>query len=297
MNTIKASSFKLLHLACAIISGGGLAATALLVATGSQDRSLYLVFTWLVKYPFLALVLSSVLLSTAGGWGFIRHRWIAVKWCVALALLAIVMAGGGAAVEGLGALRDGLQEGSDLYKTLSARTPVFVGAMCALFFAAVALSVFRPGMRKHRIGVDAMKVRTRRTRQIAGALAVIAATLPVAFIVIGEVRLMPARRMPIERIDLSSLADGVYRGTARVGSYDYTVEARVESGRLSSAVPVGLRDSPYAQFASGVLNKAVRDNRNDVDVISGATTTSKALLKALENALKSDTQTNEGDKK
>lgn len=299
MNTKRSSFLKLIHLVCVVVSGGGMAATALLVGSGSSDKALFLVFTWLVKYPFLALVLSSVLLSTVGGRGFIRQRWIAAKWVISLALLGIVMAGGGAAIEGLAALRDGLQENTELYRTLSARAPVFVGAMCALFFLAIVLSVFKPALGKRADtqapanGDECVHAADRhpastRSRKVAGILAALVSIVPVAFIVIGEVSLIPARRMPIERVDISTLADGTYRGSATVGSYEYSVEARVSCGRLASAVPVGLRVSPYATFAAGVLNKAVRDNRNDVDAISGATTTSKALLKALENALKGE---------
>lgn len=293
MNTTRSSFPKLIHLVCVVVSGGGMAATALLVGSGSSDKALYLVFTWLVKYPFLALVLSSVLLSTVGGRGFIRQRWIAAKWAISLTLLGVVMAGGGAAIEGLAALRDGLRENTDLYRTLSARAPVFVGAMCALFFTAIVLSVFKPALGKRadaQAPASAQTPASTRSRKAAGVLAALVSIAPVAFIVIGEVSLIPARRMPIERVDISSLADGTYRGSATVGSYDYSVEARVEGGRLASAVPVGLRDSPYATFAAGVLNKTVRDNRNDVDAISGATTTSKALLKALETALKGEPQ-------
>jgi uncharacterized protein with FMN-binding domain len=38
-------------------------------------------------------------------------------------------------------------------------------------------------------------------------------------------------------------------------------------------------------MAEGVVKSILDQQKNDVDVVSGATTTSKALLKAVENAL------------
>ena len=45
------------------------------------------------------------------------------------------------------------------------------------------------------------------------------------------------------------------------------------------------RDTRHARMAQGVVKSVLDQQKNDVDAVSGATTTSKALLKAIEKAL------------
>ncbi|GAB1456487.1 hypothetical protein MASR2M48_17950 [Spirochaetota bacterium] len=44
-------------------------------------------------------------------------------------------------------------------------------------------------------------------------------------------------------------------------------------------------DTKQAKMAEGVFASIISEQKNDVAVVSGATTTSKAFLKAIENAL------------
>ena len=50
-------------------------------------------------------------------------------------------------------------------------------------------------------------------------------------------------------------------------------------------VVVKNRATTHAETAEGVAQRVLEQQKNDVDVVSGATTTSKALLRAIENAL------------
>lgn len=95
------------------------------------------------------------------------------------------------------------------------------------------------------------------------------------------------RKMEINAIDLSRVSDGNYRGNFSYGNFTYTVEVLVRNARIETINILENRDSKYAKMAEGVAEKVVWQQRNDVDVVSGATTTSKALLKAIENALRS----------
>jgi uncharacterized protein with FMN-binding domain len=45
------------------------------------------------------------------------------------------------------------------------------------------------------------------------------------------------------------------------------------------------RDSEYARFAEGIIPRVIEKQSPDVDGITGATTTSKCLMKAIETAL------------
>ena len=96
---------------------------------------------------------------------------------------------------------------------------------------------------------------------------------------------LEVRAMQIGSVDLDLVADGTHRGDFTYGEFTYIVDVVVLEHRITEIVVVANRDSTHAQMAEGVLDTIVSDQRTDVDVVAGATTTSKALLKAVENAL------------
>ena len=59
----------------------------------------------------------------------------------------------------------------------------------------------------------------------------------------------------------------------------------VNNGLLEKIEVLKNVNNEYSLKAEAVLDRVIADQSLKVDVISGATTTSKALLKALENAL------------
>ncbi|MDD3965878.1 MAG: FMN-binding protein [Candidatus Neomarinimicrobiota bacterium] len=95
------------------------------------------------------------------------------------------------------------------------------------------------------------------------------------------------RKIAINAIDLSQIRNGNYRGNFSYGDFTCVVEEFVSNTRIETINILENRDSEYAKMAEGVAEKVLRRQGNDVDVVSAATATSKALLKAVENALRS----------
>jgi uncharacterized protein with FMN-binding domain len=93
------------------------------------------------------------------------------------------------------------------------------------------------------------------------------------------------RAMPINHVDLTQVKDGKYPGSFTYGGFRYEVEVEVANHQIKNTTVTKNRTASHAQKAEGVMNRILEQQRNDVDVVSGATTTSKALLKAVENAL------------
>lgn len=93
------------------------------------------------------------------------------------------------------------------------------------------------------------------------------------------------RAMTINEIDLSKIDDGTYLGSFSYGKFDYEVETVIKNHRIENVKVVKNRKSKYAQKAEGVIDKVVQAQSLKVDVVTGATTTSKAILKAIENSL------------
>ncbi len=104
-------------------------------------------------------------------------------------------------------------------------------------------------------------------------------------VIIPERSYKEVRQMTIHNVDLSRLEDGVYQGEYEYGNYTYKATVQIKGHRIEE-IEVGHGNTgEYAKAAEGVLDRVITEQKLDVDVVSGATTTSKALLKAVENAL------------
>lgn len=115
-------------------------------------------------------------------------------------------------------------------------------------------------------------------------LAVVLAAL-LFMVVIPEQEYDAVRNMKISNVDLTKIEDGLYNGEYAYGHYTYKVEIQVKNHKIAAIRVVSGGESKQAKMAEGVTDRIIAEQKLDVDVISGATTTSKAILKAVENAL------------
>jgi uncharacterized protein with FMN-binding domain len=122
---------------------------------------------------------------------------------------------------------------------------------------------------------------------VVSFLVVIALGGYLLFILPNETKLDSVRTMKIENVNLEKVSDGKYNGEYSYGSFTYKVEVSVKGHKIENIDIVSNRDTSYAKKAEGVIRTVLDKQSVDVDAVSGATTTSKALLKAIENALKS----------
>ncbi len=95
------------------------------------------------------------------------------------------------------------------------------------------------------------------------------------------------RNMVIEDVDLNTIDDGVYNGSFEYGSFTYAVEVVMENHSIVQINVTSNRDSSHAKKAEEIISVVLNKQAINADAVSGATTTSKALLKAIENALTS----------
>ncbi len=98
-----------------------------------------------------------------------------------------------------------------------------------------------------------------------------------------------ARNLPLDAVDFSKLKDGTYHGVYEGGMYrwranecDVTVEnGRVTDIQLSVSQDPGGKNTQHQEL----YDRVIQAQSLHVDTISSATLTSKAYLKAVENAL------------
>ena len=101
--------------------------------------------------------------------------------------------------------------------------------------------------------------------------------------------LKTTQRLAIGRVDLTALDDGVYRGRSGFILRSNALAVTVTDHRITkieilrdAMVPVeDMRKMVYTELFTSVID----GQTVDVDVVSGATVTTKQYLKSIENAL------------
>jgi len=111
--------------------------------------------------------------------------------------------------------------------------------------------------------------------------------LTVSIIVFGcaSQEMIRVRQMNIRDVDISHTRDGDYVGSFSYCGFEYAVETTIKSHKIRQIKILHNRDTNHAKRAEGVIAEILERQTPNVDAISGATTTSKALMKAVENSL------------
>lgn len=94
-------------------------------------------------------------------------------------------------------------------------------------------------------------------------------------------------KVEIGDIDLSKVKDGTYEGSYDARIISANVSVTVKDGKITD---IRLLEHKYDRGgpAEAVVDDIIKEQSLDVDVVSGATNSSKTILKAVENALNSD---------
>lgn len=91
------------------------------------------------------------------------------------------------------------------------------------------------------------------------------------------------KSLPIESVVISNLADGTYKGRYEFSRWKSEVEVTVRDGVLTDIKR--LSDPLTPDVSDELFQKMIGEQKVDVDVVTGATATSKAYMKSVENAL------------
>jgi len=90
--------------------------------------------------------------------------------------------------------------------------------------------------------------------------------------------------LEINEPDLEGISDGSYRGSCEGGPVLVEVEVEVKDNAMKTIVLLKHRNGK-GKDAEAIIDDILQAQSLDVDVISGATYSSKAILKAIDNAL------------
>ena len=84
--------------------------------------------------------------------------------------------------------------------------------------------------------------------------------------------------------DLSNIQDGNYIGEYTITPVFVKVEVSVSNHRITN-ITVLQHDNGLGSMAENIVNDVVEEQSLDIDAVSGATVSSKCILKAVENAI------------
>lgn len=88
----------------------------------------------------------------------------------------------------------------------------------------------------------------------------------------------------IAAVDLAALDDGIYTGEFALFPVSVAVEVTVADGSIKAADIIRQQSGPGYE-ADAMIDRVIEAQSLQVDVVSGATYSSKAFLKAVANAL------------
>lgn len=94
------------------------------------------------------------------------------------------------------------------------------------------------------------------------------------------------RELKISNVDLSKISDGKYTGSYDVGYVGAKVAVTVKNNEIVDITLLSHKNE-RGKPAEVIPEKVVKAQSLQVDTISGATNSSKVILKAIENALES----------
>ena len=246
------------------------------------DKSIFFLFDTIVMNVSIAVALTGLVFSMFTKWGFLKFYWISIKWIILLILATVIMLFAGPVVNGMAALSDIFMDQARFnkeYHNYEYYTIVYTIVQILLLICVIYISVVKPwGQRK---------IKRELNRKIVIASGVIIGIFLIVAIISQYTQLKYYRNMPINDVDLNSLNDGSYQATVDY-YFPYEVEVIITEHRIKDIIIIKNRENHYAKLAEGVRNKILREQKFNIDAVTGATTTSKVLLKAIEKALISE---------
>jgi uncharacterized protein with FMN-binding domain len=279
---------KAIHVASAGVWLGGLVAIVVLLLAGRDgptsarqfglDLGAHLVHDVVLFWAFVVTLATGFAFATLTPWGMFRHDWLTAKWLLAIGLfvttlwfqnpaLAIVAGLSDAGTELAGGLRHG-----DAHRAATS----FAVAQLAVVVIVFALSTLKPwGQRTRDL-----------PRKVIGGVAAVGLVIGGAFGVFNYLRLEHIRSLPIDDIAPATRADGTWPGGVDDCGLTYEVNDTIANGRLTHIVATRSGGNQYAKLGAAVLPRIVGAQSVVVDAITGATTTSHCLGRAVGRALR-----------
>ena len=125
----------------------------------------------------------------------------------------------------------------------------------------------------------------KKVFKIALIAVVVIILIGVVVTVLMTMGLNDIQAMLINEVDINRMQDGTYTGNFEGRRWSNQVEVEIKGQKITSIKIEKDIKFPMEGIAEKIFNQVIEHQNTAVDVISGATVTSKAYLKSIENAL------------
>jgi uncharacterized protein with FMN-binding domain len=288
---ISLSILRTVHLLFIVLFFGGLAVLlvilefkssgSLILSSAEVDLIIYRLNGNLIYYSFLGLTTTAIIYGLFTNWGILKHRWIIIKWVLLFTIAGIYIIVFSPSINGIVSLSSGglnSREAETLYEVLLRKSISSNITLISILLIIFFISTLKPfGRRIYDLLSE---------NKIARISIFVLLMLSVGFGIMGSLNLNRLRSMEINNPDLTNTDNGIYKGEFNDGAGIYTVEVEVNNHRISQVKMETERKSVYVNYARPIIDIIVKQQTVNVDAITGATTTSKCIMKAAENALK-----------
>jgi uncharacterized protein with FMN-binding domain len=245
------------------------------------DRTIFYIHEYVIVNVNFGFVFTGLCFSSFTRWGFVKFYWVILKWLMLFVFAAIITVLMIPAVNGMAARSDVLRGAAlsdPTYLAHSARVVWITWLELIGLAGVIVVSVFKPwGARPHQADFSC---------RVGWGITLVLGVGLAFYVVWQNLALSALRRLPVEDIPISRVANGTYRGEANVGGFLYALNVTVLDGKIASIDVVSNRNDPYATLADGTRRKVLEAQRVQVDMVTGASTTSKAFMLAIEDALR-----------
>lgn len=97
--------------------------------------------------------------------------------------------------------------------------------------------------------------------------------------------LSSGKNLIINSVNTSDVNDGIYSGKYNGGRWTNEVEVTLKNHKITDIKIVKDVTFPIKNVTDEIINKVIKKQNTNIDMIAGSTVTSKAYLKSIENAL------------
>ncbi len=127
----------------------------------------------------------------------------------------------------------------------------------------------------------------KKAFKIIGIIFIVLVVLMVAAVIIIPKLGLPEGDVQIDvgEIDLTNVEDGTYQGNYDAGLVKVDLSVEVKDHTITNIV-INKHDNGLGKKAEKIINTIIQEQSIDVDAVSGATISSDAIRKAIEEAVK-----------
>lgn len=124
---------------------------------------------------------------------------------------------------------------------------------------------------------------------VAAVMVLLVMFVVIMFGAMGKVTKEAMDKQVNVEIDMGQVADGIYKGSSDGGMVKVEVEVEVKDHKIAN-INLLKHECGTGKPAESILNEMIKNNTDDVDAVSGATTSSKTIRNAVNKALQSGLQ-------